>query len=93
MCKQPSSKQQRRLHLSDLLPLCEAPDNTCARVLLQQTLHYRHCHLTVIGDESEVDEFTESIRGCFLTEEEIVRWRAGETFPDPWPANYVTRSR
>ncbi len=53
----------------------------------------RHCHLTVIGDESEVDEFTESIRGCFLTEEEIVRWRAGETFPDPWPANYVTRSR
>ncbi len=52
----------------------------------------RHCHLTVIGDESQVDEFTESLRACFLTDEEIVRWQAGETFPDPWPSDYVTRS-
>ncbi len=52
----------------------------------------RHCHLTVIGDESQVDEFTESLRACFLTDEEIVRWQAGETFPDPWPSDYVTRA-
>ena len=53
----------------------------------------RHCHLTVIGDEKQVDEFTESLRGCFLTEEEIVQWQAGEAFPDPWPADYVSRSQ
>ena len=52
----------------------------------------RHCHLTVIGDKDQVDQFTESLMECFLTEEEIIRWRSGEQFPDPWPANYTTRS-
>lgn len=52
----------------------------------------RHCHLTVIGDRSQVDHFTNALMECFLTEEEIVRWQAGETFPDPWPENHVTRS-
>ena len=52
----------------------------------------RHCHLTVIGDTTQVDQFTESLMQCFLTEEEIIRWRSGEQFPDPWPANYTTRS-
>ena len=53
----------------------------------------RHCHLTVIGDRNQVDRFTEAITKCFLTEDEIVRWQSGEVFPDPWPANYVTRTR
>ena len=52
----------------------------------------RHCHLTVIGDKNQVDQFTESLMECFLTEDEILRWQSGETFPDPWPDNYVTRS-
>ncbi|MBC03873.1 MAG: cobalamin biosynthesis protein CobW [Phycisphaerae bacterium] len=52
----------------------------------------RQCHLTVIGDRSQVDRFTESLMDCFLTEDEIVRWRAGETFPDPWPKEHVTRT-
>ncbi len=52
----------------------------------------RHCHVTVIGDESQVDRFTEALMECFLTEEEIVRWRSGEVFPDPWPKDYVARS-
>ena len=52
----------------------------------------RHCHLTVIGDASQVDRFTESLRECFLTEDEIRRWQAGEVFPDPWPEQYETRS-
>ena len=52
----------------------------------------RHCHITVIGDKNQVDQFTESLMQCFLTEDEIVRWQAGEEFPDPWPENYVTRS-
>ena len=53
----------------------------------------RQCHLTVIGDKNQVDQFTESLRQCFLTEEEILRWQSGEKFPDPWPENYVTRSQ
>lgn len=52
----------------------------------------RHCHLTVIGDRDQVDRFTESLRRCFLTEDEIRRWRAGEEFLDPWPADYMTRT-
>ena len=52
----------------------------------------RHCHLTVIGDKNQVDQFTESLMQCFLTEAEILRWQAGERFTDPWPENYTTRS-
>ena len=52
----------------------------------------RHCHLTVIGDQGQVDQFTASLMKCFLTEDEIIRWQAGEEFADPWPDNYVTRS-
>jgi G3E family GTPase len=52
----------------------------------------RHCHLTVIGDKNQVDRFTASLERCFLTEDEIVRWQAGEKFADPWPENYVTRT-
>ncbi|MCH2146075.1 MAG: GTP-binding protein [Phycisphaerales bacterium] len=52
----------------------------------------RHCHLTVIGDKNQVDQFTESLMHCFLTEDEILRWQSGETFPDPWPQEYVNRS-
>ena len=52
----------------------------------------RECHLTVIGDRSQVDQFAESLMDCFLTEDEIERWRSGEDFPDPWPKDYVTRT-
>jgi G3E family GTPase len=52
----------------------------------------RHCHLTVIGDKNQVDQFTETLMQCFLTEDEILRWQAGEAFPDPWPVEYVGRS-
>ena len=53
----------------------------------------RHCHLTVIGDKNQVDQFTEALMACFLTEDEILRWQAGERFQDPWPEDYVSRSR
>ena len=52
----------------------------------------RQCHLTVIGDKHQVDQFTDSLTQCLLTEDELVRWQAGETFPDPWPEDYVTRT-
>ncbi|MEM9587163.1 MAG: GTP-binding protein [Planctomycetota bacterium] len=51
----------------------------------------RRCHLTVIGDKDQVDHFSESLRGCFLTDEEIDHWQSGGDFPDPWPAELVAR--
>ncbi len=51
----------------------------------------RRCHLTVIGDRSQVDWFAESLTRCFLTEDEIEYWQSGGEFPDPWPDSYVTR--
>lgn len=51
----------------------------------------RRCQLTVIGDRSQVDFFAKSLSECFLTDEEIVHWRSGGEFPDPWPDNYATR--
>ena len=49
----------------------------------------RHCDLTVIGDESQVDRFTEALKSCFLTNEEIELWHNGHEFEDPWPKNIV----
>ncbi len=49
----------------------------------------RYCNLTVIGDQNQVDRFTEALKACFLTEEEIQHWEAGGEFPDPWPKNIV----
>ncbi|MEL6559278.1 MAG: GTP-binding protein [Bacteroidota bacterium] len=45
----------------------------------------RHCDLTVIGDVAQVDRFTNALKACFLTEEELKLWRAGHQFEDPWP--------
>ena len=49
----------------------------------------RHCHLTIIGDKSQVDPFTGAIQHCFLTEEEIKYWQSGGEFLDPWPQRMV----
>ena len=49
----------------------------------------RHCDLTVIGDKTQVDRFTDALKSCFLTEEEIALWKEGKPFPDPWPKNIV----
>ncbi len=51
----------------------------------------RHCELTVIGDKSQVDQFTNALESCFLTEEEIEHWKKGDQFEDPWPKNIVKR--
>lgn len=45
----------------------------------------RRCSLTVIGEEKEAIAFARALKQCFLTENEIVWWRAGGTFVDPWP--------
>ena len=49
----------------------------------------RHCELTVIGDKTQVDRFTNALKSCFLTDEEIELWRDGHKFDDPWPKNIV----
>ena len=49
----------------------------------------RHCDLTVIGDENQVDRFTDALKSCFLTNHEIELWKNGYEFPDPWPKNIV----
>ena len=49
----------------------------------------RCCDLTIIGDKKQVDQFSEKIRSCFLTEKEIQQWQNGDKFKDPWPKNIV----
>lgn len=49
----------------------------------------RHCHLTIIGDKTQVDQFETALRKCFLNEEEIEYWLSGGEIPDPWPQNMV----
>ena len=49
----------------------------------------RCCDLTVIGDKHHIDRFTEKLKSCFLTEQEIQQWRDGHIFNDPWPKKIV----
>lgn len=49
----------------------------------------RHCDLTVIGDKEHVDVFTEKLKSCFLTEQEIDLWKNSHKFKDPWPKNIL----
>ena len=49
----------------------------------------RYCDLTVIGDETQVDHFTDALKSCFLTKIEIELWESGHEFEDPWPKNIV----
>lgn len=49
----------------------------------------RHCDLTVIGDKAQINQFTDKLISCFLTEEEIELWNTGYQFEDPWPKNIV----
>jgi len=49
----------------------------------------RKCDLTVIGDQSQVDGFTQALESCFLSEEEIELWQEGHVFEDPWPQNMI----
>ena len=49
----------------------------------------RCCDLTVIGDKDQVNQFTEKLKSCFLTENEIKQWKNGIKFKDPWPKKIV----
>lgn len=60
-------------------------------ILAKETGHFgdRHCDLTVIGDKSQVDRFTNALKLCFLTDKEIALYNNGHKFEDPWPKNIV----
>ena len=49
----------------------------------------RHCDLTVIGDKGQIDQFTNKLKSCFLSEYEIKLWESGHKFKDPWPRNLI----
>ena len=49
----------------------------------------RRCDLTVIGDKDHVNHFTEKLKSCFLTDEEIGKWKDGDSFKDPWPKKII----
>jgi len=51
----------------------------------------RHCELTVIGDKAQVDRFTDALKSCFLTDDEIEIWSGSIEFDDPWPKNIIRR--
>ena len=47
----------------------------------------RHCDITVIGDQTQVDRFTNALKSCFLNDQEIELWKNDYKFDDPWPKN------
>ena len=47
----------------------------------------RHCDITVIGDQTQVDRFTNALNSCFLNDQEIELWKNDYKFDDPWPKN------
>lgn len=61
------------------------------KILASETGRFgdRHCDLTVIGDQGHVDRFTDALKACFLTEDEIKHYQEGGEFPDPWPTRIV----
>ncbi len=49
----------------------------------------RCCDLTIIGHKDHVTQFSEKLKSCFLTNDEIIKWKNGVKFKDPWPTNIV----
>lgn len=40
----------------------------------------RHSRLSLIGDRDGLDEFSEAVRACLCTPEEVQAWKAGAVF-------------
>ena len=49
----------------------------------------RYCDLTVIGDITKIDRFTNALKSCFLSDQEIEVWKENQEFEDPWPKNII----
>jgi G3E family GTPase len=50
----------------------------------------RRCQLTVIGNEAELDAFVAALEKCFCTDDEVLDWKSGVKFDDPWPKTVAT---
>ncbi|WP_264626875.1 CobW family GTP-binding protein [Candidatus Symbiopectobacterium sp. NZEC135] len=81
---------------SGVLEHTDSPLTAEERQALQQQLATssgrfgdRRCDLTIIGEKAEIETFATVLRQCFLTEEEIVWWKKGGDFTDPWPRTVV----
>ena len=71
--------------------LLEVEQEGLKEILAKETGRFgdRHCDLTVIGDKSQVDQFTNKLKACFLNDKEIELWENGHQFDDPWPKKLV----
>lgn len=45
----------------------------------------RGCELTIIGTARDREIFCAGLQKCFCTEAEVLRWKEGGNFSDPWP--------
>lgn len=45
----------------------------------------RHIELTLIGLAPARDSFAAALQGALCTDSEVVEWKRGAEFPDPWP--------
>jgi len=61
---------------------------------LQEQLHRqhplfgdRHNELTLIGLKTDRERFFSALEHALCTDEEVIAWKNGETFPDPWPTS------
>jgi G3E family GTPase len=45
----------------------------------------RGCELTIIGTARDRDIFCKALCGCFCTDAEVLWWKQGKSFADPWP--------
>tara|TARA_Y100000589_G_C27114995_1_gene613861 strand:+ start:168 stop:1367 length:1200 start_codon:yes stop_codon:yes gene_type:complete len=71
--------------------LLELEIDSLKKQLLKENKRFgdRHCSLTIIGNKNKVDQFTNKLKECFLTEEEIKVWQQEHKFKDPWPKKIV----
>ena len=71
--------------------LLELEIDSLKKQLLKENKRFgdRHCSLTIIGNKNKVDQFTNKLKECFLTEEEIKFWQQEHKFKDPWPKKIV----
>ncbi|KAB1647351.1 cobalamin biosynthesis protein CobW [Pseudoclavibacter sp. CFCC 14310] len=50
----------------------------------------RRTSITLLGEDSDTRAFLARLEQCLCTPEEVMAWRSGEEFDDPWPQQTVT---
>lgn len=47
----------------------------------------RQNELVIIGQDMNIEHIQEELNDCLLSEKELIKWRKGATFIDPWPSH------